>query len=148
MMAVGRGAIRQVGRLVAALAAVAVVAGCDWRPSAPENRAEYFIEKFIHEPQALEDLRAVTQLPGAAGPEQLVTDAPTRTAVTYLRARARLGAKLGIHAAGTTQTATDRRRVRVVVTEGVAVGRADAVRFDVELQKTGEDWRVVSLGAD
>ena len=135
-------------RMLVAIACVAGVAGCNLRPSAPESRAEYFVEKFIREPQAADDLRAVTQLAEGQSPDDLVTDLTTRTAVTYLRDRARLGAKLGFHVTGMAQARAGNMKVNVIVNEGVAVGAADEVRFEVELQKSGQDWRVTRLHAD
>lgn len=148
MMAARHGAILRAGRLLLGLACVAGFAGCDFRPSAPESRAEYFVEKLVREPQALDDLRAVAQLAEGEGPEALVRDIPTRTAVTYLRARLRLGADLGFHVAGLARDAPDRKLVNVSVSEGLAVGAADSVRFQVEMVRAGADWRVARLHAD
>jgi len=135
-------------RMLVAIACVAGIAGCNQRPSAPESRAGYFVEKFIREPQAADDLRAVTQLAEGQSPDDLVTDMATRTAVTYLRDRAHLGAKLGFHVTGMTEVMPGNMKVNVIVNEGVAVAAADEVRFEVELQKSGQDWRVTRLRAD
>lgn len=143
-----RGGIRPAGWLAAAIAAAVAAGGCDVRPSAPESRAEYFVRKLVREPQALADLRAVAALPESGAPDDLLADLPTRTALTYLRARARLGADLGVHVAGTVTPAPDERRVEVVVSEGLAIGARPTVRFSVELRRTGDDWRVVRLRAD
>lgn len=134
--------------MLVAIACVAGVAGCNPRPSAPETRAEYFVEKFIREPQAVDDLHAVALLADGQSPDDLMSDLATRTAVTYLRDRARLGAKLGFHVAGLGRVKTDRMLVNVIVNEGAAVGAADEVRFEVEMQKSGQDWRVTHLHAD
>lgn len=134
--------------MLVAIACVAGVASCNSRPSAPESRAEYFVEKFIREPQAAGDLRAVAQLAEGQSPEDLMTDLATRTAVTYLRDRARLGATLAFHAVGLGRAKGDRMLVAVIVNEGVAVGTADEVRFEVAMQKSGQDWRVTHLRAD
>jgi hypothetical protein len=136
------------GRMLVAIACVAGVVSCNPRPSAPESRAEYFVEKFIREPQAADDLRAVAQLADGQSPDELMSDLTTRTAVTYLRDRARLGAKLGFHVAGIGRAKDGRMLVNVIVNEGVAVGGADEVRFEVEMQKSGQDWRVTHLHAD
>jgi hypothetical protein len=133
--------------VVAGFACIALVAGCNLRPSAPESRAEYFIKKSILEPQAVDDLRAVAQLNEGESPETLLGDLPTRTAVAYLRARARLGTKIGAHVSGVTETTAGRKLVNVVVTEGVAIGGAEPVRFQVEMQRFDADWRVVSVHA-
>lgn len=143
-----RGSIGHAGWLVAAIAAAAVAGGCDVRPSAPESRAEYFVKKLVLEPRALDDLRAVALLPESAMPDDLLTDVPTETAVTYLRARTQFDAELGFHVAGTARPAVDERRVEVVVSEGIAVGTHQTVRFSVDLRKVGDDWRVVRLRAD
>lgn len=129
------------------LGGLAGLAACGLRPSAPESRAEYFVQKLVQSPEATDDLRAVTQLAAGEGPDSLVQDVPTRTALTYLRARARLGAKLGFHVAGASRSEPERRVVEVVASEALAVG-ADTVRFQVELQKLDGDWRVVHLHAD
>lgn len=148
MMIVGRGTIGHYGWFVAAMFAAAV-GGCGLlRPSAPESRAEYFVKKLVLEPQALDDLRAVAVVPESAAPEDLLADVPTRTAITYLRARTQFDADLGFHVAGSARPAADERRVEVVVSEGVAVGARQTVRFSVELKKVGDDWRVVRLHAD
>ena len=132
--------------LVWLLCATAIGA-CDFRPSAPESRATYFVEKFIVAPQAVEDLRGVASLGADASPETLVSDLPTRAAVSYLRARQRLGADLGFHAAGVTRTASGSRVVKVVVSE-VAAAKEAAVRFEVELRNQDQAWLVVRLQSD
>jgi hypothetical protein len=124
-----------------------LVAGCPFRPTAPQSRAEYFIDKLIQAPQDTDDLRAVVWLTAGQNPEMLISDLPTRTAVTYLRARARSGAALGVHAAGVTTLAPDRQRVQLDVTE-TGAARSEPVRFDAELEKRGQEWRVVRLHAD
>jgi hypothetical protein len=123
------------------------MAGCPFRPTAPQSRAEYFIDKLIHAPEDTDDLRAVVWLAEGQNPEMLVSDLPTRTAVTYLRARVRSGATLGVHAAGVTTLAADRQRVQLDVTEAAAV-RSEPVRFEVELEKREQEWRVIRLHAD
>lgn len=148
MRAGARSGLVSAGRMLVAIACVAGVAGCNPRPSAPETRAEYFVEKFIREPQAVDDLHAVALLADGQSPDDLMSDLATRTAVTYLRDRARLGAKLGFHVAGLGRVKTDRMLVNVIVNEGAAVGAADEVRFEVEMQKSGQDWRVTHLHAD
>jgi len=148
MTIVGRGNIGHHGWLVVAMVAAAI-GGCGLlRPSAPESRAEYFIKKLVLEPRAHSDLRAVAVLAESAVPDDLLADVPTRTAVTYLRARTRFDADLGFHVAGSARPAADERRVEVVVSEGLAVGPRQTVRFSVELKKVGDDWRVVRLRAD
>jgi hypothetical protein len=148
MTIVGRGTLGHYGWLAAAMVSAAV-SGCGLlRPSAPESRAEYFIEKLVLEPQAVDDLRAVAVLPEAGAPDDLLADVPTRTAVTYLRARARFEAELRFHVAGSARPAADERRVEVVVSEGLAVGARQTVRFSVDLKQVDDDWRVVRLHAD
>jgi hypothetical protein len=150
MMNSGRhGVIRCTGRVLAGLLCGAMLGACDFRPSAPESRAEYFVEKLIREPQAVEDLRGVARLAEGESPEALVNDLPTRTALTYLRARQRLGAKQGFHVAGTRRPATDTRVVNVVVSEGLAaLNEGTGVRFQVELQKQDDAWLVTRLHSD
>lgn len=148
MTIVGRGSTGHYGWLATAML-VAVLGGCELlRPGAPESRAEYFIKKLVLEPQAIDDLRAVAVLPSTAVPDDLLADVPTRTAVAYLRARTQFDADLGFHAAGSARPAVDESRVEVVVSEGLAVGVRQTVRFSVELKKVGDDWRVVRLRAD
>lgn len=124
-----------------------VVAGCPFRPTAPQSRAEYFIDKLIHAPQDTDDLRAVVWLTEGQNPEMLISDLPTRTAVTYLRTRVRSGAALGVHVAGVTTLAADRQRVQLDVTEAGAAG-SEPVRFEAELEKRDQEWRVIRLHAD
>jgi hypothetical protein len=148
MMAGGLGVIGRAGRMLAGVACLAGLAGCNLRPSAPESRAEYFVEKFIRTPQAADDLRAVTALAAGESPEALAGDPHTRTAIQYLRARERLGAALGFHVSGTRSAAPDRKQVTVTVSEGLAVGGAEAVRLQVELTRRDSDWIVTRLSAD
>jgi hypothetical protein len=143
------GVARCTGRLLVGLLCGIAVGACDFRPSAPESRAEYFVEKLISEPQAVEELRSVARLAEGESPDALANDLPTRTALTYLRARQRLGAKFGLHVAGTQRPAPDKRVVSVVVSEGAAVLKeAAAVRFQVELQKQEDAWLVTRLRSD
>ena len=121
--------------------------GCDFRPSAPESRASYFVEKFITAPQSLEDLRGVARLGPDESPETLMSDLPTRSAVAYLRARHQLGAELGFHIAGTNRRASGNRVVKVIVSESAAAKDA-TVRFDVELHNQDQAWLVVRLQSD
>lgn len=130
------------------LLCLAATGGCPQRPTAPESRAAYFIEKLIHEPQAVEDLRAVAIFPDERGPEAFLDDLPVRTALSYLRARARLGAELGIHTGGASAAGANRRRVVVSVSEGLALGATEAVRFQVELSRRDDEWMVTRLTAD
>lgn len=134
-------------RVLVGAVLLVVMAGCPFRPTAPQSRAEYFIDKLIHAPQDTEDLRAVAWLTEGQNPEMLINDLPTRTAVTYLRARAHAGAALGVHAAGVTTPAPDRQRVLLDVTE-TGVARAEPVRFETELEKREQEWRVIRLHAD
>jgi len=143
------GVARCTGRLLVGLLCGIAVGACDFRPSAPESRAEYFVEKLIHEPQAVDELRSVARLAEGESPDSLANDLPTRTALTYLRARQRLGAKFGLHVAGTQRPAPDNRVVNVVVSEGAAVlNEGVAVRFQVELQKQEDAWLVTRLRSD
>jgi hypothetical protein len=140
---------RCTGRVLVGLLCGVALGACDTRPSAPESRAEYFVEKLIREPQASDDLRSVTRLAEGESPDALANDLPTRSALVYLRARQRLGAKLGLHVAGTRRPASDSRVVTVVVSEGVtALGNSSAVRFQVELQKQEDAWLVTRLHSD
>jgi len=133
-------------QLIWLLCATAVGA-CDFRPSAPESRATYFVEKFIVAPQVVEDLRAVARLAENQDPETLAGDLPTRSSVAYLRARQRLGVDLGFHSAGTRRNASGNRVVKVMVSEGAAALDA-AVRFEVELHNQDQTWLVVRLQSD
>lgn len=148
MTIVGRATVGHHGWFAAAVLAAAV-GGCDLlRPSAPESRAEYFVRKLVLEPQALDDLRAVAVLPASAAPDALLADVSTRTAVTYLRARTQFDGRLRFNVAGSATPAPDERRVEVVVTEGIAVGTRQTVRFSVDLRRIDGDWRVARLRAD
>ena len=135
--------------MLAVLLCLAAMGACDIRPSAPESRASYFIQKLIVEPQNETDLRGVTGLSESQSPETLVKDLQTRTAVSYLRARHRLGAELGFHIAGTNPLANGSKVVNIVVSEGAAtVGKEAAVRFQVELYNKNRQWLVVQLQSD
>jgi len=144
-----QGVARSAGRLLVGLLCGIAAGACDFRPSAPESRAEYFVEKLIREPQAVDELRSVTRLAQGESLDALAGDLPTRTALNYLRARQRLGAKFGLHVAGTQRPAPDSRVVSVVVSEGATVlnDRA-AVHFQVELQKQEDAWLVMRLRSD
>ena len=149
MNADGHGVTRCTGRMLVALLWLLTLGACDSRPSAPETRASYFVQKFIHEPQNHVDLRAVAQLADNASPESLTSDLQTRTAVSYLRARHRLGAALGFHIAGTVRTSSGNKVVTIVVSEAVATVSNDAaVRFQVELHQQNQAWFVTRLQSD
>lgn len=140
--------MRSARRLLCGALGILALVACQFRPTTPESRAEYFIDQFIHAPPVSDDLRAVVWLTEGQDPDMLVTDLPTRTAVTYLRARARLGATLGVHATGTTTPTADRRRVQIAVTEPGAPGLSAPVRLEVELEKRDREWRVLRLHAE
>jgi len=91
----------------------------------------------------------VARLAEGESPDALANDLPTRSALNYLRARQRLGAKFGLHVAGTLQPTPDSRVVSVVVSEGAAVlNEGSAVRFQVELHKQEDAWLVTRLHSD
>lgn len=138
---------RQPWRPLVWLLCAAAFSACDSRPSAPESRASYFVEKFITAPQSTDELRGVARLGPDESPETLASDLPTRTAVAYLRARHRLGAELGFHIAGTSSRASGNRVVKVVVSEGAAAKDA-SVRFEVELHNQDQAWLIVHLQSD
>lgn len=143
------GVARVAGRLLVGLLCGMAAAACDFRPSAPESRAEYFVERLIQVPQPVEALRSVARLADDASPDSLVHGLPTRAALNYLRARWRLGAKFGLHVAGTQRPSADLRVASVVVSEGAAVlNKRAAVRFKVELQKQNDAWLVTRLRSD
>ena len=140
---------RYAGRLLVGLLCGISASACNFRPSAPESRAEYFVERLIRELQPVDELRSVARLAEGVSPDTLANDLPTRGALTYLRARQRLGATFGLHVAGTQQPAADTRVVNVVVSEGAAVLNEGAVvRFQVELQKQENAWLVTHLRSD
>jgi hypothetical protein len=140
---------RCTGRVLAGLLCSVVLGACDFLPSAPESRAEYFVEKLIRDPQAVDELRSVARLTEGESADALANDLPTRAALTYLRARQRLDAKLRFHVADTQRPAPDKRLVNVVVSEGVAaLGEGTVVRFQVELQKQEGAWLVTRLRSD
>ena len=143
-----RGSNGSPGRAWVGLACLLGLLACQERPSTPESRAEFFVEKLLVEPQAVDDLRAFAWLGDTQTPESLITDLSTRTAVTYLRARAQLGVALGVHATGSVSPGTGRKRVQVLVAEGLAAGKAEPVRFDVDLEMRDDEWRVTRLRAD
>lgn len=119
------------------------------RPSAPESRASYFVEKLIVEPRNETDLRGVTGLSETQSPETLMKGLQTRTAVSYLRARHRQGAEFDFQIAGTHRLTNGSKVVNVVVSEGaVTTGREAAVRFQVELHNQNRHWIVVHLQSD
>jgi hypothetical protein len=149
MTAGGGRRIGQARQILAGLLCVVVlIGGCPQRPSAPETRAAYFVGKLIREPDAVDDLRAVAQFPEERGPDVFLDELPVRTALVYLRARARLGAELGIHAGTVAAPSPDRRRVVVSVTEGLAIGTTEAVRLQVELSRRGDQWMVTRVATD
>lgn len=141
---------RYAGRLLAVLLCGIAVSACEFQssapPRAPESRAEYFVERMIREPQPVDELRSVARLAEGANPDSLANDLPARTALTYLRARQRLGAKFGLHVADTKKTAADSRVVNIVVSEGAAaLNESAAVHFQVEMQKQEGAWLVTRL---
>src|SRR4030067_911078 len=94
------GVTRCAGQLLAGLLCGIAASACDFRPSAPESRAEYFVEKLIHEPQAEDELRSVMRLAEGQSPDSLANDPLTRNTLTYLRARPRPRATVRAHGAG------------------------------------------------
>jgi hypothetical protein len=140
---------RYAGQLLAGILCGVAASACDFRPSAPESRAEYFVEKLILEPQAEDELRSVAQLAEGESPDSLANDPPARNALTFLRARQRLGATFGLHVTGTRQPAANTRVVSVAVSEDVtALSEGAVVRFQVELQHFDDAWLVTRLRSD
>ena len=149
-MRTGRhGVARCAGRLLAGLLCGIAAGACDFRPSAPESRAEYFVERLVQEPQAVDELRSVARLAEGKSPDSLADDPPTRNALAYLRARQRLDTTFGLHVAGTKRPTPDTRLVSVVVSESAtALNQGAVVRFQVELQKQEDAWLVTRLRSD
>jgi len=121
--------------------------GCPQRPSAPESRAVYFVEKLIREPQAIDDLRAVAVFPDGRGPAAFLDDLAVRTAITFLQARVRLDTDLRIHSRGASAPSPERRLVTVSVNEGLAIGTALSIQFQVELVRRENEWMVIHIAA-
>lgn len=147
MKAVGCASWRWSAPAAAGLLLALAIAGCDFRPSAPESRAEYFVEKFIREPAALDDLRAVAAIAATDSPESLLTELPAKTAVLYLRARTQAGVSLGFHVAGSFPVDDYHKTVDVVVSEDTTLA-IEPVRFRVEMTRRDRDWWVTRLQAD
>jgi hypothetical protein len=127
---------------VSLLLAIVLFSACSLRPGAPEARAELFIEKLIASPQETGELAALAALPATGGADALVEGVAARAGLAYLRARARLGAKIRVdagdsHAQGGVQT------VSVNAREGYTGG--DVVRFRVELKQRESEWRVTRV---
>lgn len=140
---------RCASRLLVGLLCGVAISACDVRPSAPESRAEYFVEKLIIEPQAGEALHSVARFAEGDSPDSLARDLPAQNALMYLRARQRLGATFGVHVAGTQRPAENTRVVSVAVSEKVAALNENAVvRFQVELQYLDDAWQVTRLRSD
>jgi hypothetical protein len=128
---------------------LAGLAGCQLlRPSAPESRAVYFVEKMVREPAAVDDLRAVMWLADDQLPDSFVADLSTRTAMLYLRTRHRQGASLDFSSTVRSSPTTSRKMVRVTVRESGAGKLAEPVQFDVSLEKRDTEWRVTRLHTD
>lgn len=147
MKAVVRATWRWGAPATAGLLFALFLSGCDFRPSAPESRAEYFVEKFIREPAALDDLRAVAAIAATDSPESLLTELPAKTAVLYLRARSQAGVSIGFHVAGSFVADDDHKTVDVMVSEDTALA-IEPVRFHVEMTRRDNDWWVTRLQAD
>jgi hypothetical protein len=124
-----------------------MAAACGFRPSAPESRAAYVIEKLIEQSQATDDLRAVAVVPEGQDPDVLIGDVATRTALVYLRGRVRFGASLRTRAAGYSAKG-DGLQVSVTVSEGLIMTGAEAARFRVELVRRDSEWVVARVSVD
>jgi len=148
-MSTGVQAVKYLNRAVLIVLAVALaMGGCHLRPSAPETRAIYFLDKMIREPAAIEDLRAVMWLADDQLPDSVMADLPTRTSIRYLRARHRQGASIDLSGTIRSSPAPDRRSVRVTVREAGAGKLVEPVQLDVELEKRNDEWRVTRLRTD
>jgi len=140
---------RCAGQLLVGLLCGIAASACDFRPSAPESRAEYFVEKLILKPQAVDELRNIARLAEGESPDSLASDPPARNALTYLRARQRFGATFGFHIAGTRRPAANIRVVSVAVSEDAPALKDGAViLFQVELQNQDDIWLVTRLRSD
>jgi len=134
--------------IVIGMAMTLLASACFYRPSGPESRAAYFVEKLVREPQAVEDLRAVTGLDAGKNVDSIVDTLPARTAIGYLRSRARLGTEYKFHATRTGKTEPERRLITVSVSEGLAIGATPAILFEVEMNLQNQEWKVVRLRAN
>lgn len=126
---------------VAVLLAVLLATGCTLRPGSPEARAELFLDKLITSPQDTGELAALAALP-AGGADALVEGVAARAGLAYLRARARLGARIRVDA-GDGQLQGDVQTVSVNAREGYTGG--EAVRFQVELKQRDSEWQVTRV---
>ena len=132
-------------RCAAVLWAALLITACTFRPGTPEARAEFFIEKLVTAPQETEELAAVAVLPPASGADVLVEGVAARAGLAYLRARARLGAKIRVDVSDSLQR-KDRQTVTVTAREGYTGG--DVVRFRVHLERRDDEWRVTMVTSD
>lgn len=130
---------------VSLLAAAVALYVVHWRSGVPERRAEAFIEQMIIAPDATDELGALADLTPGARPDALVDGVAARTALAYLRTRARLGARVRINAKD-GQMLDDHRQVTVTAREGLA--GVEALRFQVTLVQREDEWRVARVSAE
>ncbi len=134
------------------LAALMAVNGCDWFRDSPENRARFFLETLVREPDNRARLDELAMPNDSGGPESVLDGLGVQLAVGYLRTRHLQGMDLDFAVTVAQRSAPSHRLVRVAVAAqpaGVRPEQNGRIRFEVALEMSeGQGWRVTRVSAE
>ena len=126
------------------------LAGCEPFWTAPEGRAQDFIETLVTQPVDTQKLRAIAHVAPDRNPEDLLDDLSARIAVDFLRAKRAQEVVLDFGQSDVRQINITRRMVTVRVSYRQPGAPANGeVRFQVRLEKDNRDqWHIVRVTGD
>jgi hypothetical protein len=128
------------------LALAALLAACGWQVSAPEARAQEYVEALVLDPDNTEVLKIIANNPAA--PESLVQGLDARVALDYLCARHKQGVNLYFAHTDVRRPEPDRRQVVVLTSQADGSSAGKEVRFEIDLEKNGpQAWRITRISA-
>lgn len=137
---------------LALLATLATVAGCQWYRDTAENRARFFLEALVREPDNRARLEELVKLSDGADPESVLDGLGTQLAVNYLRALHHQDIGLDFTVTVAQRADSNHRVVRVAATANPAALRLKhdgRIGFEVALEMSEEHgWRVTRVSVE
>jgi hypothetical protein len=123
------------------------LAACEPLWSAPESRAQDFIETLVTAPTETQKLRDLAGIAPDRNPDDLLSGLSARVALDFLRAKQAQGASLKFTRGEVQRIDDTRRGVTILVTyleSGVSPN--DEVRMQVQMEKDEQGhWRIARV---
>lgn len=124
-----------------------VLAACHSLWSAPEGRAQDFIDTLVTAPADVQKLRDIANIAPDRNPDELIDGLSTQVALDFLRAQQAQGATFKFVQDQARRIDDARREVTIRVSYRQPGTKTDArVRFQVRLEKDAQgQWRITRV---